>query len=112
LDLEEAGYDKNTGYGLVQAFDALVYTYTDPCEIADKDDDGHDAEACGGSDCDDNDPSSYPYASEICGDTIDQDCDGTDLPCPPDNQCLPKGENCSSHSECCSGRCHPKRGCK
>jgi serine protease len=115
LDLDEAGYDNNTGFGLVQAYDALVYNYTAPCET-DADEDGYIAETCGGPDCNDNDASINPGNVEdedTCGDTIDQDCDGTDLPCPPDNQCLPKSAECSSHSECCSGRCHPtKRSCK
>ena len=43
---------------------------------ADSDEDGHDAMVYGGDDCDDNDGSIYPGASEIC-DGRDNDCDGT-----------------------------------
>lgn len=35
----------------------------------------------GGMDCDDNDGSVYPGAPEICGDGVDQDCDGADAVC-------------------------------
>ena len=34
-------------------------------------------------DCNDNNGSVYPGAEEICGDGVDQDCDGNDLECPP-----------------------------
>ena len=54
---------------------------TAPPVCPDADGDGHQDATCGGDDCDDGDPSVFPGADEICGDGIDQDCDGTDLPC-------------------------------
>ncbi len=35
-------------------------------------------------DCDDEDPDVQPNAVEVCGDSIDQDCSGADLPCEGD----------------------------
>lgn len=104
LDLNEAGYDSTSGYGLLQAYDALNW------DASCADNDGDTVTTCAG-DCDDNDSDIYPGAVEICGDTIDQDCNGVDLSCEP-SQCFETGESCGSHSECCSGRCHPRNGCK
>ena len=38
--------------------------------------------ACG-NDCDDGDPNTHPGAMDVCGDRVDQDCDGAaDEGCP------------------------------
>ncbi len=58
--------------------------YSPLCQICtDTDADGFYAESgCGVfTDCNDNDPLIHHGAVEICGDEIDQDCDGYDLPC-------------------------------
>lgn len=47
------------------------------------DEDGDGVSACGG-DCDDLDADVAPGQGEICGDGIDQDCDGEDLVCGDD----------------------------
>ena len=39
-------------------------------------------------DCDDTIPDIYPGALEVCGDGIDQDCDGSDIPCDSDGDGL------------------------
>jgi hypothetical protein len=46
--------------------------------LADVDGDGHDCEAAGGDDCDDEDDSTYPGATEQWYDGQDQDCQGDD----------------------------------
>ena len=37
---------------------------------------------CLGPDCNDTNPTINPWASEICGDNVDQDCNGADMQCP------------------------------
>ena len=52
----------------------------------DNDGDGYYLESeCGTQfDCNDSDASIHPGAAEVCGDGIDQDCNGNDLICPDD----------------------------
>ena len=56
-----------------------------PAECKDNDSDGHVGitdECTTGTDCDDADNDIYPGAVEICGNDVDEDCDGDDVECP------------------------------
>jgi serine protease len=82
LDLGTTGYDKNYGYGLVQAYDALRF---DASACSDVDQDDWCVEE---GDCNDNDATVNPSAAEVCGDGIDNNCDGnTDEGCEAGGSC-------------------------
>lgn len=72
IDLGISGWDEYYGYGRIDAYRALNY---------DKDGDGFIAE----EDCDDTNPDVYPGAIEICGNGIDDDCDG-EVDCDQDRE--------------------------
>ena len=59
-------------------FSNIVSTFIKPLNEIDRDGDGY-SEVDG--DCNDNFASISPNATEICGDGIDQNCDGSDVPC-------------------------------
>ena len=48
------------------------------CAEVDNDGDGYKVSE---GDCNDDDATVHPFANEICGDGIDQNCDGKDLDC-------------------------------
>ena len=54
---------------------AMVVEWISEEDCWDQDGDGYEDEACGGEDCDDTAPETYPGAPEIC-DGEDNDCDG------------------------------------
>lgn len=75
--------------------------YSDPgTGSTDCDGDGYESTADGGSDCNDDTLTGSNInrgVTEVCGDGIDQDCDGTDSPCDSDGDGIADGsDNCSS----------------
>jgi PGF-pre-PGF domain-containing protein len=50
------------------------------CE--DSDGDGYFALACGGTDCNDGNANINPGATDACGNSVDEDCSGSDATCP------------------------------
>jgi len=86
--------------------DAWQDTACSAC-TTDYDDDGYVDAACGGNDCDDHDSSTHPGATDVCGDTFDQDCVGGDAACPACSESVVGRCSCGgstvSSGYCCSG---------
>jgi MYXO-CTERM domain-containing protein len=79
--------------GELVALSTSAITYGD-------DQDGDGVTACGG-DCNDQDPGASPDHGEVCGDGIDQDCDGVDAVCDdlPGDDGVSSGGDCNCSSE-------------
>jgi hypothetical protein len=81
---EDTGGDLSSAGGTDDTAEELDdYGDTDeeiPC--TDADGDGYCSEATGGDDCWDRNATVYPGAEEVCGNGIDEDCSGSDEPCP------------------------------
>jgi serine protease len=69
-DLGAPGYDSDYGHGLLQVYNALTVS----SECPDQDADGWTT--CEG-DCDDGNAAVNPAAGEVCGDNVDNNCNGT-----------------------------------
>ncbi len=72
-----------------------------PCADVDADGDGHAA----GTDCDDGNPAIHPGRPEVCGDAVDDDCDGVAPGCDADGDGVYADQDCDDDD---AGR-HPGR---
>ena len=75
------GVDEICGDGIDQDCDGSDLECQPDPNDEDNDGDGYTENQ---NDCNDGDASIHPNADEVCGDRIDQDCDGSDLECPID----------------------------
>ena len=69
------------GNAAIEACDRNCDGKVNACSPNDQDLDGYLPQSMGGYDCDDSDPAVHLGAPEKCGDGIDQDCSGQDIPC-------------------------------
>ena len=88
------------------------HCYDLSCVVCDADGDGSFGSQCAGDDCDDGDPAVNPDARELCGDGLDNDCDGATDPhelC--DEKCdgveCPEGWACDPDTGDCVPICTP-----
>jgi hypothetical protein len=76
------------------------HCYNNQCRVCDADSDNVFGADCSGADCDDQNGAVHPGADELCGDGLDNDCDGVTDPeslcencagviCPPGYACDP-----------------------
>ena len=54
-----------------------------------------------GNDCDDSNATHHPGATEVCGNSVDEDCSGSDLACT--SICTPTTEVCDGRDNDCDG---------
>ncbi len=75
MDIGGDGYDADSGWGLLQVYNALLFiSGTDVCH--DVDGDGYSTCEGEDQDCNDDDPAVNPGNAEVCDDGIDNNCDG------------------------------------
>jgi len=72
----------------------------DAAGCADEDGDGHAAASCGGDDCNDEDATRFPGATEVCNGGVDDDCNG--LADADDGVCIPCGAGYTGFDASCT----------